>query len=191
MKFFVWMPCLYFSIQHLSQHHSLFPLKNKTAKNNEKTSLKCLNSWQVSKSLRVSLVVFSRDQYWAQIYWKFSWMSGKLILNPADKIFSGGMISSPLTIIGAIAWLWLPRTKQMQTSLSRKKECRSGWKVGDVLESNDWNGWAGYSFTSLKRVFHSPAHNRNELTPSCILRGVQESTHIVVMLCTQLWNLLL
>lgn len=99
MKFFVWMPCLYFSIQHLSQHHSLFPLKNKTAKNNKKTSLKCLNSWQVSKSLRVSLVVFSRDQYWAQSYWKFSWMSRKLILNPADKIFSGGMISSALTMI--------------------------------------------------------------------------------------------
>lgn len=64
-----------------------------------KIFLKWLNTSQVSKSLRVFLVVFSRGQYWTQRYWEFSWTSRKLVLNPVNKTFSGTMINSALMMM--------------------------------------------------------------------------------------------
>lgn len=169
------------------------PIKRKKAKNSKKKSLKWLNTWQLSNSLRVFLVIFSRDQYWAQSYWKFSWMSGKLILNPVDKIFSSAMISSVLTML-RIEWSGdFSSLKQSKCKLL----CLVSRDAGQVesgrciLESNDWNGWVGRLFTSLQGVSPSLACSRNRLTPSCILGGVHERGQVVVMLCGQLWSLLL
>lgn len=135
------------------------PIKKKkfpNPKNSMKRSLKWLNTWQFSKSLRVFLVVFSRDQYWAQIYWKLSWMSGRLVLNPTDKIFSGTTISSALTTARARRLGDFGSLRQNK----RKLCCLTGRNLGqagkwETCPRKQWLKWMSGSFLHIlpKRFF--------------------------------------
>lgn len=142
-----------------------------------KRSLKLFNTWQLSKSLRAFLVVFSRDQYWAQIYWKLSWMSGRLILNPTDKIFRGTAIISAFTTTRAQQLGDFGSLRQNKHKLC----CPTGRDLGQVEKREmcprkQWLKWMRGPFLHMFFVcffFPHLACVRSRLTSSCTLGGVQ------------------
>lgn len=129
--------------------------------------------------------MFSRDQYWAQIYWKLPWMSGRLLLNPTDKIFSRTTIGSALTTTRAQQLGNFGCSRQSKPKLC----CATGRNLGQAGEwetcpRKQWLKWMRSLFLHIlpKGFFLIWPFVEAGWYPA----PLQECRRAVVMLCGQM-----